>query len=89
MVGDYPAAEIGVERVSADGGRVTVDNFPRGVRGFKLFQNVGVGVDYARIIHKFAQTEKFVLYDIFFDVLSAEYSPACFKRSCGNAGRKL
>ena len=89
VVGDYAAAQICVEAVAQNAGRVTVDNLARIVRRLQLSYDVPVGADDAWEVHKFAQSKHFVAAYVGLNVLAGEYCAAVLERRCGHARGEL
>ena len=89
MVCGYARAKVAVQIIAVNGGRVPVYNFICRVRRLCLFKRVGVAIDYTGVVHKLAQTEYIIVFDIFFYILAREHCSARFEGRCGHAGGQL
>ena len=68
---------------------MAVDYLSCAVSRLQLSDYVGVGVDYAGIVHEFAQTEHAVVTDMLLYVLARKDCSARLERGCRHAGGKL
>ena len=89
MVGRDARRKIGVERVAADVGRMTVDDLSRLVRRFDLFKGVLIGRKHPGIVHHLPQPVEERAFDLMRGLRAVQNGAARFEGRSRHARGKL